>query len=242
MEWRLQTSCPGSPPARAPDRIRTDVSDATVILPTNPSSGVEMECERQQATGTDKTLVDASDGSAKRGGSLTPTPQQPSSLFLTSSADIRNIMANVLLSITPMTQAQKVREELFRTTAQAQWNEDEYWKYFLRGRREIFDAIYKDIEGKDWLNPATAQRVEEDFVARAQGRWGGVDERWVLSGQWLNSRPDIVTWMRSTYWKHNKKRLEEDQQYASTQATGGPADTPFQTETRGETWKDVMLH
>jgi hypothetical protein len=35
------------------------------------------------------------------------------------------------ITITPNTQAQKVREELFRITGQEGWNRDEYWKYYL---------------------------------------------------------------------------------------------------------------
>ncbi|KAF4628035.1 hypothetical protein G7Y89_g10115 [Cudoniella acicularis] len=110
-------------------------------------------------------------------------------------------------AVHPITQAQKVREELFRITGQSFWNRDDYWKFYLRGRREIFDAIYNDLESKDWLNPATAQRVDQEFKLRATERWKGQDDKWILEGEWLTTRLDIAAWMRSTYWKHNNKRL-----------------------------------
>jgi hypothetical protein len=44
------------------------------------------------------------------------------------------------ITITPNTQAQKVREELFRITGQEGWNRDEYWKYYLVKPSSLWQA------------------------------------------------------------------------------------------------------
>jgi hypothetical protein len=75
-----------------------------------------------------------------------------------------------------------------------------------KGRREIFDYIYDDVPDKDWQNPAISQLVEQRYVAMAYERWAGSDDSWVLGGDWMVSRPDILSWMRTIYWKHNKPR------------------------------------
>lgn len=75
-----------------------------------------------------------------------------------------------------------------------------------KGRREIFDYIYDEIPDKDWQNPAISQLVEQKFVALAYERWGRPEDVWVLDGDWMVSRPDILSWMRTIYWKHNKPR------------------------------------
>jgi hypothetical protein len=75
-----------------------------------------------------------------------------------------------------------------------------------KGRREIFDYIYDEILDKDWQNPAVSQLVEQKYVALAYERWAGAEDAWVLDGDWMISRPDILSWMRTIYWKHNKPR------------------------------------
>ncbi|KAF4627641.1 hypothetical protein G7Y89_g10515 [Cudoniella acicularis] len=49
--------------------------------------------------------------------------------------------------------------------------------YSSRGRREIFDSIFDDVSDKDWLNPTTAQIVDQVFATRAYARWGGPGEK-----------------------------------------------------------------
>jgi hypothetical protein len=44
------------------------------------------------------------------------------------------------ITITPNTQAQKVREELFRITSQEGWKRDEYWKYYLVTPSSLWQA------------------------------------------------------------------------------------------------------
>lgn len=79
--------------------------------------------------------------------------------------------------------------------------------FFLqKGRREIFDYIYDEIPDKDWQNPANSHAVEQRYVDLAYERWGGTQDAWVLDGDWMVARPDILSWMRSIYWKHNKPR------------------------------------
>lgn len=110
------------------------------------------------------------------------------------------------ITITPMSTAKQVREELCRATGQQVWSDNQYWSFYLKGRREIFDYIYDEIPDKDWQNPATSQLVEQKFVALAYERWGRPEDVWVLDGDWMVSRPDILSWMRTIYWKHNKPR------------------------------------
>lgn len=75
-----------------------------------------------------------------------------------------------------------------------------------KGRREVFDYIYDEIPDKDWQNPANAHLVEQRYVALAYDRWAGTEDAWMLDGDWMVSRPDILSWMRTIYWKHNKPR------------------------------------
>lgn len=73
--------------------------------------------------------------------------------------------------------------------------------------------------------------------------WGKEVDQWVLQGGWLINRADIVSWMRSTYWKHNhkkqnQKKVAEDARDATREVGdgnegGGPSS--------GSHWKDVML-
>ena len=72
----------------------------------------------------------------------------------------------------------------------------------------MLDVLFKEIPDKDWLNPITTKRVNELFIIRAKERWQG-DDKWALEGGWLDNRPDIVAWLRWTYWKHSKKRITE---------------------------------
>lgn len=133
------------------------------------------------------------------------------------------------ITISPMSTARQVREELCRATGQQVWSDNQYWSYYLanplpvspralrdhrvanvfvaqKGRREIFDYIYDEIPDKDWQNPAISQMVEQRYIALAYERWAGSDDSWVLDGDWMVSRPDLLSWMRTIYWKHNKPR------------------------------------
>lgn len=67
--------------------------------------------------------------------------------------------------------------------------------------------IYHEVDDKDWLNPSVMDKVEAKFIEKAQQKWSAEDKQWAIDGGWLTNRDDIVSWMRSIYWKHNKKRL-----------------------------------
>lgn len=142
------------------------------------------------------------------------------------------------ITITPMSTAKQVREELCRATGQQVWSDNQYWSYYLvmerangkkpclspmyvsrapkanmfffiseqKGRREVFDYIYDEIPDKDWQNPSNSYLVEQRYITLAYERWAGTEDAWVLDGDWMVSRPDILSWMRTIYWKHNKPR------------------------------------
>jgi hypothetical protein len=77
-------------------------------------------------------------------------------------------------------------------------------------RNELLTTIYHDIRNKDWSNPSIADQVDQSFTTRAKELWGGPNsdsENWILDGNWLDKRPDTVTWSRSTFWKNNKRKL-----------------------------------
>jgi len=94
-----------------------------------------------------------------------------------------------------------------------------------------------------------AKRVEEQYILRAKERWEGPDERWALEGEWLNNRPDIVAWLRSTYWKHNQKRIKETQFLQTTSASSATGDGEVadgevgggRGDQGGKKWQDVVL-
>jgi hypothetical protein len=94
-----------------------------------------------------------------------------------------------------------------------------------------------------------AKRVEEQYILRAKERWEGPDERWALEGEWLNNRPDIVAWLRSTYWKHNQKRIKESQLLQTTSASTATGDGEVgdgavgggRGDQGGKRWQDVVL-
>jgi hypothetical protein len=91
-----------------------------------------------------------------------------------------------------------------------------------------------------------AKRVEQEYITRAKVRWGGPDERWALEGEWLTNRADIVAWLRSTYWKHNQKRIKETQlpqnTSASTSSTTGDGEVGGDRgNLGGKRWQDVVL-
>jgi hypothetical protein len=88
------------------------------------------------------------------------------------------------------------------------------------------------------------KRVEEQYILRAKERWEGPDERWALEGEWLNNRPDIVAWLRSTYWKHNQKRVKERQLPQTTSASSATGDGEVggdRGDQGGKRWQDVVL-
>ncbi|RDL31547.1 uncharacterized protein BP5553_09756 [Venustampulla echinocandica] len=183
------------------------------------------------------------------------------------------------LAIAPTSTAQQVREALAQFTGQEKWRRNEYWNFFLvtiasclltststpprlraspppyqsgRGRREIFDSIYESVSDKDWLHPVTMETVDKQFIARANEKWGLPNEKWILEGEWLQRRPDLLTWMRWAYWKLSKQRKPTGSvaspptaglvgQGAATNATSGDGQGSS-SETRSvRTWKDVVL-
>lgn len=86
------------------------------------------------------------------------------------------------------------------------WNHDLETNNPQRTRTEIMDTLYFEIDNKDWLNPVTANTVDAKFIEKAQNIFTEQNS-WVLAGNWLEERSDIVAWLRSSYWKYNKKRI-----------------------------------
>lgn len=110
-------------------------------------------------------------------------------------------------------------------------------------RKELFDAIYFDYSDKDWRNPAVSRLVEQAFVERAPDQWSGPELRWALEGAWLASRGDIVAWLRSSYWKHNRKRMVSERDSRNAMAAHPPAASVINTASAasnpaGKAWMD----
>ena len=46
--------------------------------------------------------------------------------------------------------------------------------------------------------------LEQKFINLAPLRWKGTEDECYLEGGWVTDYPEIVSWMRVSYWKHNK--------------------------------------
>jgi hypothetical protein len=103
---------------------------------------------------------------------------------------------------------------------------------------------------ENWHHPTIARSVDKEFVSQAKENWqGGIDE-WILEGQWLDTRNDIVAWLRVKYWKTYQRRYKESliplDQPAREKSSGGvgasEADAQGSQSARGrESWRDVVL-
>ncbi|KAL5328012.1 hypothetical protein ACEPPN_005718 [Leptodophora sp. 'Broadleaf-Isolate-01'] len=138
------------------------------------------------------------------------------------------------------TSASDTRKELQRVTDRLEWADDDFWNFFLRGRKEILDAIFEELPDKDWRKPAVYKAVDKAFVTRAWDKWGQPDDSWVLAGGWLAHRPDIVAWMRKAYWRHNqytrkRKTVKEDSNHP------GPPEGSAASSMDGRSWRNVVL-
>ncbi|PVH80275.1 hypothetical protein DL98DRAFT_654880 [Cadophora sp. DSE1049] len=146
--------------------------------------------------------------------------------------------------------ASDTRRELERFTGRVEWTDDSFWNHFLRGRKQIYDAVLEDLPNKDWLNPTVAKAVDEAFVARAWDKWRQPEDLWVLAGGWLTQRPDIVAWMRKAYWKCNqytRKRTTTAKDTSDQPAPRPPANSASAAGSGssmdgvGRAWRDVVI-
>jgi len=63
----------------------------------------------------------------------------------------------------------------------------------------------------DWTHPTTTDLIDQEFIKEVQLLWAEDQKnQWILHGDWLNTRADIVSWMRVTYWRYHKKKFIEE--------------------------------
>tara|TARA_R110002060_G_scaffold22364_5_gene30343 strand:+ start:289 stop:594 length:306 start_codon:yes stop_codon:yes gene_type:complete len=100
--------------------------------------------------------------------------------------------------------------------------------------------ILETGSNKDWLNPTISAAVDRAFVGHARDRWDQPEDAWVLAGDWLEQRPDIVAWMRKAYWRHNKyPRKRTTTKDVSDQPE--PPEGSAGSSTEGRPWKEVVM-
>jgi len=59
------------------------------------------------------------------------------------------------------------------------------------------------------MHPSTFKFAEQEFVKKVKLKWSGPLDEWILKGDWLDNRADIVSWMRASYWRSNKHKWIE---------------------------------
>jgi hypothetical protein len=124
-----------------------------------------------------------------------------------------------------------VQRVLVQVTGQKKWENADSWKFYLvrnpqmshsklpantlkKSRNTIFNNIAKssEFEGLDWRDPDSWTPLEEEYIsrskqeARPKPREGEIP-LWALDGNWMDSYPEIVQWMRREHWRNNKAKL-----------------------------------
>ena len=122
------------------------------------------------------------------------------------------------------------------------------------------ESIYEKIVLREWTHPATNALADSEFVEKAKLKWGqNRKDDWILVGEWLDNRPDIVSWIRNAYWRSHKQKwiggaehegYLEPWRVADSQEANNPGDevsveaapaSPTVSNEKIKSWKDVML-
>jgi len=66
-------------------------------------------------------------------------------------------------------------------------------------------------DNNSWSHPIITGLIDKKFIKLVQLFWAEDQKnQWILHGDWLNTRADIVSWMRTTYWRyHNYKFIKQ---------------------------------
>jgi len=85
-----------------------------------------------------------------------------------------------------------------------------------KSRNTIFNDIAKSskFRGLNWLDPDSWRPLEEEYISRSKLEAkskpkDGEIPQWALEGNWMDSYPEIIQWMRKEHWRNNRTKLKE---------------------------------
>ena len=66
----------------------------------------------------------------------------------------------------------------------------------------MFETLYKEVNEDDWLKGESIEAIEESFIQQAPRRQTTPETQWILAGDWIRKRPDIVKRLRANTFKN----------------------------------------